>query len=208
MACCIKTICNGCAYANALREEQESLVYKCPFCRHPIQATQEEADKDIMRRVEANDPVAMRFVGTHRALEGDSTSALKYLTKAATLGDAVAHYHLAVIYHEERGVEKDEKKAIYHMEEAAIAGHPDARYDLGYHEGINGRIERAVKHWIIASNLGNDDSIQRLKQCYADGQVSKEEFAAALRAHHAAVEATKSPQREAAERSGFFREDM
>jgi len=31
------------------------------------------------------------------------------------------------------------------------------------------------------------------------GEVSKEEFAAALRAHQAAVHATKSPQREAAE---------
>ncbi len=37
-----------------------------------------------------------------------------------------------------------------------------------------------------------------LKQCYTDGHVSKEDFAAALRAHQAAVDATKSPQREAA----------
>ncbi len=32
-----------------------------------------------------------------------------------------------------------------------------------------------------------------------EGLVSKEEFAAALRAHQAAVDATKSPQREEAE---------
>jgi TPR repeat protein len=61
---------------------------------------------------------------------------------------------------------------------------------------MNGNIERAVKHWIIAANMGHEKAIQRLKKCYADGEVSKEDFAAALRAHHAAVEATKSPQRE------------
>jgi TPR repeat protein len=124
------------------------------------------------------------------------------------LGDAGAHYELSVMYYEGHGVEKDMEKKVHHLEQAAIAGHPAARYNLGCHEGINGRFERAVKHWIIASNLGDDDSIRRLKQCYADGEVSKEEFAAALRAHHAAVDAMKSPQREAAERSGFFREDL
>jgi hypothetical protein len=31
----------------------------------------------------------------------------------------------------------------------------------------NGRYERALKHLIIAANLGCDDSIQRLKECYA-----------------------------------------
>ena len=32
------------------------------------------------------------------------------------------------------GVEKDEGKAIYHLEEAAMGGHPRARYDLGLGE--------------------------------------------------------------------------
>jgi hypothetical protein len=40
--------------------------------------------------------------------------------------------------------------------------------------------------------------MQQLKECYVDGHVSKEDFAAALRAHQAAVDATKSPQREVA----------
>jgi hypothetical protein len=55
-----------------------------------------------------------------------------------------------------------------------------------------------VKHWIIAANLGCDKSTRMLKQCYTSGAVSKEDFAAALRAQKAAVDATKSPQREAA----------
>ena len=90
---------------------------------------------------------------------------------------------------------------LHHLEEAAaIAGHPKARHNLGCCEGENSRFERAVKHFIIAANLGYDDSIKALKECYAAGRVSKEDFAAALRAHQSAVDATKSAQREAAEK--------
>jgi len=79
-------------------------------------------------------------------------------------------------------------------------GHPDARYDLAIKEVRNKRFERAAKHFIIAANLGHDEAVQALKWYYADGEVSKEDFATALRAHQAAVDATKSPQREAAEK--------
>ena len=115
------------------------------------------------------------------------------------MGDIVAHNDLSIMYHLGEGVEKDEKKTLYHLEEAAIGGHDIARHNLGYLEWKNGRIERAAKHWIIAAKLGYDDSLNALKECYKDGIISKEDFAAALRGHQAAVDATKSPQREAAE---------
>ena len=59
--------------------------------------------------------------------------------------------------------------------------------------------ERAVKHLIIAAKLGHDSSIKSLMDAYRGGFVSKDDLASALRAHHAAVDATRSPQREAAE---------
>jgi len=65
-----------------------------------------------------------------------------------------------------------------------------------------------VKHYIIATNLGYDLSIQSLKGCYKGGKVGKEDFAAALHRHQAAVDATKSPQRKAAsiaQAAGKFR---
>ena len=103
------------------------------------------------------------------------------------------------MHREGLGVEKDKKKMWHHLEEAAIAGHTFARHNLGNHECRNSRHDRAVKHWIIAANLGNDRSLEELKDCYREGLVSKDDFAAALRVHQAAVDATKSPQREAAE---------
>ena len=32
---------------------------KCPFCRRPSPDTDEEVNKNLMKRIEANDPVAM-----------------------------------------------------------------------------------------------------------------------------------------------------
>jgi len=73
-----------------------------------------------------------------------------------------------------------------------------ARFNLACNEGRNNRTDRAVKHLIIAANLGCDHSITNMKEGYKGGLVSKEDFTAALRAHQSAVDATKSPQREAA----------
>eukprot|EP00984_Skeletonema_dohrnii_P013630 scaffold5653_cov95-Skeletonema_dohrnii-CCMP3373.AAC.5 len=197
-ACCSKWICNGCAYANQKRELEKRLQPACPFCRNILPKTDEEAEINYMRRVAANDPVAVREIGMKHFNNGDYERAFEYLTKAAELGDASAHYNLSFMYQKGDGVEKDEKKRLYHLEEAAIGGHPDARYNLAMEEGRNERFDRAVKHFIIAANLGLDESIQALKGCYKYGDVSKEDFAAALRAHHAVVDATKSPQRDAA----------
>jgi TPR repeat protein len=153
-----------------------------------------------MKRVAANDPDAVCKMGTRHYDEGDFDGALKYWERAADLGNVNSHYHLSRMYSEGEGVEKDEKKKIFHLEEAAILGHPYARYNLACYEVRSGQIERSVKHLIIAANLGVDQSINGLKQMYKDGLVSKEDFAAALRGHHAAVNATKSPQREAAQK--------
>jgi len=197
--CCSKVICDGCSHANQKREFEERREPKCPFCRKLIPDTDEECDKRRMKRVEANDPVALRREGVVQLNKGDYSSAFEYYTKAAQLGDVDSHNRLASLYDLGKGVEKDEGKAIHHLEEAAIGGHPKARYNLGIEEGSNDNFERAVKHFIIAANQGHDDSIKPLMAAYREGFVSKEDLAAALRAHQAAVDATKSPQRDAAE---------
>ncbi len=56
-----------------------------------------------------------------------------------------------------------------------------------------------MKHFIINANLGGDGSLKCLRQLYADGHASKEDYAAALRTYPAAINATKSPERAAAE---------
>ena len=85
------------------------------------------------------------------------------------------------------------------MEKAAIGGHPKARHNLACVEGGNGNTHRAVKHLIIAAKLGDEESMKKLWKQYSKGNVTKEELDATLRTHHAATDAMKSPQREAAE---------
>eukprot|EP00985_Skeletonema_marinoi_P006763 scaffold2956_cov91-Skeletonema_marinoi.AAC.1 len=199
MTCCSKIICNGCVYSFEERMFEESLEQTCPFCRHHAPKSEDEEISNVMKRVKANDPVAMVQMSLLLYRSGSYDDAFRYVKKAAELGDAAGHYHLAIFYYEGQCVEKDEKKELYHLEQAAIGGNPSARYNLGIEEEGNGRMDRAVKHWIIAAALGHDGSLDALKDRFKDGLVSNEDFAAALRAHQAAIEATQSPQREAAE---------
>eukprot|EP00984_Skeletonema_dohrnii_P005340 scaffold1874_cov89-Skeletonema_dohrnii-CCMP3373.AAC.17 len=198
-SCCSKLICGGCAYANMVREEEGKLKFKCPFCRTPVPTKNDPDEIMRMKRVEANDPEAMCQWGRTQYKKGDYSSAFEFFTKAAALGHVDAHAELADLYRNGRGVEQDEKKTMYHQEVAAIGGHPKARHNLGVHEWKNCRYERAVKHWIIAATQGLNISIKSLMSAFKSGMMSKDNLAAALRAHQAALDATKSPQREAAE---------
>ena len=201
-SCCSKVICHGCNYANQKREFEGGLQKKCAFCRKAVRKTNEEANKQMMKRIEANDPFAMCQMGKERYRLGDYKAAFEYWTRAAALGDAASNHQLSVMYHDGRGVEKDEKRALHHAEEAAIGGHHLARHNLGCTEEDNGRVDRAVKHYIIAANLGYGDSLEPIKKLYKAGKISKDDFNAALRGYQTAIHATKSPQREEADK--FF----
>ena len=201
-SCCGKVICNGCAFAENMKQTT------CPFCRQPTPKSIEEADKNLMKRGAVNDPVALWQMGTICSYKKDYKGTFNYYKMAAELGDVEAHYNLSKMYRKGLAVERDATKEWYHLEEAAIRGHPKARYFLGAYEWNKDRYDRAVKHFIIAANLGHDESLQELKDCYKDGAVSKDDFAAALRSHQAAVDATKSPQREIAAKDEQRRKEI
>jgi len=198
-ACCTKWICNGCLVANVIRERKEKLEQKCVFCRKKSNLTAKESELLFNKRIEANDPNALRQMGTIYGAQANFAKAMEFLTKAAKLGDAESHYDLGMMYGHRLPFStagKDMKKARYHLEEAAIAGHPEARLQLGMVEAENKRMDRAVKHFIIAASIGETESMKLVKKGYESGGVSKAEFATALRAHHAAIDSTKSPQRD------------
>ena len=190
--CCSKLICDGCTYAYIF-----SGAVCCPFCRVPL--GDEQIEKKMLERIELNDPAAITHKGLELDKNGDYVRAFECYTKAAALGDIEAHHKLAMLYHWGQGVEKDKRKEMYHFKEAAVGGHPTARHNLGCDELNNGNPEKAAKHWIIAATHGNDDSIKGLMMVFKGGAISKEDLAAALRANQAAVDAAKSPQRDAAE---------
>ena len=153
----------------------------------------------LKKRIEVGDPIAMTRMGSDLIFQRDYEGAFAHLSKAAALGNIEAHGSIAEMYLVGFGVEKDEAKSVYHLEQAAIGGHPDSRYLLAALEEENGRMDRAAKHCLIAAKLGHDDALKKVKEFYVSGFVSKKDFAAALRENQAAIDATKSDQRTKAE---------
>ena len=185
-ACCCKKICLGCIHANNLaRRFKEN---RCPFCRKITPRTQEGKEKLLIERAKLNDPIALGHLGMIAYRRGDYESAFTYLSEATALGDAVSTFNLSVMYCDGEGVEEDRAKERALLEKAAIAGHIDARYNLGFIEERNGKFERAVKHWNISATLDHEMSTKALKHCYKEGNVSKEDFAAALRLYQDAFD--------------------
>eukprot|EP00986_Skeletonema_menzelii_P012321 scaffold6751_cov188-Skeletonema_menzelii.AAC.2 len=202
LACCSQRICQGCSYAHQKREQQQGRYPKCPFCRAPMPKSDKEHKKNMKNRIKANNSYAMVEMGTMLFHKGDYDGAFKHWTKAAELGDVLAHYELALLYRRGEGVEMNRKKEIYHTEQAAIGGHATARNNLAMYELHSGNMDRAVKHFIVSAKLGFDSLVypplDYVKLGFAKGLVSKEEYAAALRGYQAAVDATKSQQRDEA----------
>ena len=119
----------------------------------------------------------MIYEGVEQYRKGDYDTAFEYYAKAAGSGSADAHYRLAGMYHGGQGVEKDMGKQTHHLEEAAIGGHPHARYILGCNEiKNNGNVDRAVKHFIISAAQGEDNAIKMLMNAFKEGCLSKEEL--------------------------------
>ena len=63
MSCCGKTICSGCVHApvydNQGNKVDNDKQNECPFCRIVAPKSNEEIIKRTMKRVEANDPIAI-----------------------------------------------------------------------------------------------------------------------------------------------------
>ena len=208
--CCSQMLCCGCDFHNQFREVKMGFENerKCLFCRQPVPSSKKEGLDHQKRRAEVDDPDAINQLGAKRYHKGDYRRAYKYWSKAATLGSIEAHYNLSLLYGAGQGVEKDAEKEVHHLEIAAIAGHTIARHNLGCNEGRKGNMDRSKRHFIIGANLGDDHCLKAIQGYFKSGIVTKEEYAAALYAYQAAIDATKSPQREEAENNVVYQTQM
>jgi TPR repeat protein len=198
-SCCGKTLCIGCVYA-AKKADKRSL---CPFCRTPHHTSDGETFKRLKKRVAANDAVAIFILGWHYRdglsdLPQDRKKAFQLFIRAGQLGDANAHFSIAVAYENGRGVKRDTKKAKHYWELAAMGGCVLARHKLGKREENAGNMKRAMKHYMVAAVAGYDSSLKKIREGYMNGHATKVDFERALRAHKVAKDERKSDQREAA----------
>jgi len=198
MSCCGKYICTGCV-CNLTRAV-------CPYCNTPTPRDIEEQIKRSFERIDKfNDANAMANLGVHYKLGENGfpinySKAAELFQRASELGSAEAHKNLGILYHFGEGVERDTKKAVHHWQAAAMMGNEGSRYNLGIIEENDANFDRAMKHFMISAKCGHDDSLQKVKEGFMMGRVTKTDFEVTLRAHKASQDEMKSDQRDSIRR--------
>jgi tetratricopeptide (TPR) repeat protein len=198
--CCGKTICSGCIHAVDKRDGGG--VGLCPFCRAPV-PTPKEIIEQIKKRTKIGDAEAIYSMGCcyntgMYGLPQDYANALEQWHQSAELGHASSHYSIGNSYYRGSGVGRDEKKAEYYYELAAIRGHVRSRHNLGVLEYHAGNMDRALKHFMIALGSGGTDSLEKIKLLFMSGDATKDDYAKALQVYQANLVEIKSPQRDEA----------
>jgi TPR repeat protein len=194
--CCGKTICKGCIYSFCAAGN----IDKCPFCNSDRGGkTREEKNKDLMKRVDANDAASIYLLANSyqyglNGFQQDQMKAIELYARSAELGCSKAHHNqLGGIYDEGGNL----KKAKFHFEAAAMAGYEVARYNIGSIEFESGNIERAVKHWTIAASGGEFRAMHHLRILFEKGHVSKESIDSTLAAYNNSCADMRSEARDA-----------
>jgi TPR repeat protein len=197
--CCGKNICEGCLYSFQCSGNEN----KCPFCNSDRGGkTDEDGVEDSMMRAEANDAASIYLLANsyHNGENGlvqDRETAIELYVRAAELGCSDAHSDLGNIYRKGG----DLKRAKFHWEAAAMAGHEIARFHLGIVEAEYGNIERAVKHFTIGASGGDFLSMHALQTSYEKGYVTRESIDSTLVAYNNACVEMRSEARDARIRS-------
>jgi uncharacterized protein len=104
---------------------------------------------------------------------GDYATALREWQPLAKQGQAVAQYHLGLLYANGQGVPKDDAQARLWYEKAAAQGHADAQANLGslydYGRGGPQDFKMAVRWYLRSANQGNDLAQRKLGLLYERG---------------------------------------
>ena len=95
-------------------------------------------------------------------------------------------------------MEKDLRLAMDHYKIAAKGGHPIAQFDLGVIEHNAGKFDRALKHYMISTKMGDEGSLNKVKALFMAGHATKEDYKEALVGFRDTTDGMKSPEREEA----------
>ena len=159
--------------------------------------------EQLMPRVDAGDIQATYALGVYHAeglygLPKDLDKALELWEQSAERGCADSIHKIGHLYYHGNGVDRDKKKARHYLELAAIRGCVEARFNLGQLEYNAGNMDRAIKHFMIAIDGGNNDSLTVILSIYKEGYTSKDEYVKALRAYQKYLGEIKTSQRDEA----------
>ena len=203
-ACCGKVICSGCCYAPVYDNQGNEVDNnKCPFCRTPTPSSHEELVERLKKRMETGDPLAIYTLAVYyrdgaNGLPQADAKALELFYRAAELGYAAGYNSTGFAYEKGNGVGVDKKKATHYFELAAMKGDVCARYNLGIMEKKAGNMDRAVKHFMIAVQCGDDESLKKIHESYSNEHATKDDYTTALQSYQAFLSEIKSDQRDKA----------
>ena len=111
---------------------------------------------------------------------GDYATALREWQPLAKQGDAVAQYHLGLLYANGQGVPKDDAQARQWYEKAAVQDHVEAQVNLGmlfdYGRGGPQDFKMAVRWYLRAANQGNELAQRKLGLLYERGDGVQQDF--------------------------------
>lgn len=197
-SCCGKVLCCGCTYA-----VMELSGYPlCPFCRIPMPTSEREANNTKKKLVKAGHSEALYdhgcdYRGGH-GVETDHTKALELWHRASLLGHAKSHHNIGYAYDFGHGVERDNKIASQFYKLAAMRGDVDARYNLGVHDCANHNNGSGLKHFMMAVERGDNDSLNMIQRLYSHGHATKDDYVNALRSYQTYLGEIRSSQRDEA----------
>ena len=215
--CCGNEICGACHKENhaAIKKQNEGknagkkLPFTCPFCRErePTRAKEEYAQ--IQARFLQNDHIAITEMGERyrRGVKGvakDDLKALDCFIQAVELGSADACNFIGQSYSEGWGVTVNNERSALFERLGALRGDMYARHNIGISEYYDlGNHEIGIRHWKIAAEAGDQDSLNALRKIYnADGKlpgkefISQEEMDTIYRSGHQAQMEVKSEERQ------------
>ena len=153
--------------------------------------------------MDLNDPEGMNGLASYYAngqygIPQNHAKALELYRRTGELGNAEAYYNIGSAYYNGNGVELDKKKASYYWELAAMGGNINARHNLGGMEGQSGNIDRALKHFMIATKSGKTGSLNNIEHLYKHGYATKDDYEKALCCYQLYVDEIKSDKRDEA----------
>ena len=152
-----------------------------------------------MNQVDLNDAGAICWHGEYynkgrRGLQQVRDKVNKLWKQAVALGSSQAHFCLAEAYRHEL---EDLKKAHFHYEAAAVAGHEVARCNLGSIERKSGNMELVLKHLRIAASAGDYAAMNFIRKFFERGVVSRESIDSTLTAYNNSCAEMRSEARDA-----------
>jgi len=208
MSCCGKVICAGCIVAMkmsviAIRKSGGKINDLCAFCRTPPPSSDKESLNRIEKLVDKGNANAFYTLGlAYRkgdfGLTQSYQKANELYLKAGGLGCSKAYYGLGISYEKGTGVAIDKNKAKHYYELAAIGGYVGARHNLTRFEADAGNVERAMAHLVLAARAGDESLMNKVKEYFIKGIVTKDGYATTLRAYHDRQKVMKSDAREEA----------